>query len=402
VGLERWFNPLQWNAYKLPFDAVFGPLYADCLARLIGALRGKSRKCLVLDLDNTLWGGAIGDEGLDGIVLGEGSALGEAFLSVQRYALSLRQRGIILAVSSKNDDANARMPFQSHPDMLLKENHIAVFQANWIDKASNLEAVAKTLNIGVDALVLLDDNPAERAAVRAALPMVAVPELPSDPARYVEILDAAGYFEAVELSGDDLLRADAIQSNALRADVMQRAQSIEDYLGALEMKLSLSAFRPEERQRITQLANKTNQFNLTTRRYAESEIAALEANTNAFTLQARLRDRFGDMGLISLLIAKPDPGDETAWDVETWLMSCRVLGREVERGVLEALVQAARKKGVRKLRGTYIPTPKNGMVAEHYRKLGFAQNGSEPDGRSSWELDVTSHEPAKLPFKLAE
>jgi FkbH-like protein len=184
--------------------------------------------------------------------------------------------------------------------------------------------------------------------------------------------------------------------------VMQRARSVEDYLDALEMELSLSAFRPEERQRITQLANKTNQFNLTTRRYAESEIAALETDAHAFTLQARLRDRFGDMGLISLLIAKPDRGDETAWDIETWLMSCRVLGREVERGILGALVQAAQQKGVRKLRGTYIPTPKNGMVAEHYRKLGFTQSGSEPGGRSLWELDATSYQPAKLPFKLTE
>ena len=207
IGLDAWFDPAQWAAYKLPFAPQFTPAYADLVGRLLGAIRGKARKCLVLDLDNTCWGGVIGDDGLDGIVIGQGSAEGEAFSAVQQAAVDLHSRGVILAVSSKNDDAVARRPFREHPEMLLKESHMAVFQANWQDKASNLEAIAKSLNIGLDALVLLDDNPAERAQMRAALPMAAVPELPSDPAWYPWTLAAAGYFEAVGFSEEDRLRA---------------------------------------------------------------------------------------------------------------------------------------------------------------------------------------------------
>ena len=250
VGTDHWFDPVVWHSYKLPFAARCIPLYADMVGRLLGAIRGKAKKCLVLDLDNTVWGGVVGDDGIEGIVVGTGSGAGEAFLAVQRTALDLRERGIMLAVSSRNDEETARRPFRELPDMLLREQHISVFQANWLDKASNLEAIAKTLNIGIDALVLLDDNPAERAFVRAALPMVAVPELPRDPSWYPWYLSAAGYFEAIGFTAEDRLRADAYTAETQRAQVLAQARDLGDYLSSLEMVMSLSPFDRRSRQRM--------------------------------------------------------------------------------------------------------------------------------------------------------
>lgn len=399
VGSDNWFDPVQWAAHKLPFANQWNAAYADSLGRLLGAIRGKMRKCLVLDLDNTCWGGVIGDDGLEGIKIGLGSAAGEAFLSVQQMALDLHARGIILAVSSKNDDLNARLPFREHPDMLLKEHHLAVFQANWSDKASNLEAIARTLNIGLDALVLLDDNPAERAQVRAALPMVAVPELPNEPAWYPWTLASAGYFEAVTFSEEDRRRAASYATDAQRAEVMSKTRDLGEYLSSLEMTLSAKPFDADGRQRITQLINKTNQFNLTTRRYTEAEVSAVETDPDVFTLQARLSDRFGDLGMIGVVIGRPtEHQGERAWELDTWLMSCRVLGRKVEQGMLDHIAQAARTQGVRWLFGLYRPTPKNAMVARHYDGLGFKVVSEGPDGVRRLVFDVNNYRPPELPF----
>ncbi|HUJ46323.1 MAG TPA: HAD-IIIC family phosphatase, partial [Rhizomicrobium sp.] len=373
----------------------FFPLYADHLGRLLGAIRGKARKCLVLDLDNTLWGGVIGDDGMEGIVVGQGSAMGEAFLSVQQAALDLRGRGVFLAVCSKNDDDIARGPFRGHADMLIRERHISVFQANWIDKASNLESIARALNIGLDALVLLDDNPAERAQIRAALPMVAVPELPADPAWFAWTLNAAGYFEAVSYSAEDRMRADAQGADAKRADVMAKSRDLGDYLTSLEMTITFAPFDKVGRQRIAQLINKTNQFNLTTRRYTEAEVAAMEADENVFTLEVRLADRYGDLGMIGIIIAR-HAGDAT-WDIDTWLMSCRVLGRRVEEGMLARLIAEARRRGIKRLIGTYLPTAKNGMVRDHYAKLGF-EIAEEADGVRRFAFELDGYTPPDLPF----
>jgi FkbH-like protein len=400
VGLSHWFNPVQWNGWKLPFDAALASLYADALARVLGALLGRSRKCLVLDLDNTLWGGVLGDDGLDGLTLGEGTARGEAFLSVQRYALALRARGVLLAVSSRNDDATARRAIAEHPEMILRPAHFAAIQANWTDKPSNLEAIARQLDIGLDALVMLDDNPAERAHIRAALPMVAVPELPADPAHYVGRLDAAGYFEALTFGEDDLLRADAVQANSRRSEVQQVARNLEDYLANLHMSLRCTPFDSAARGRIVQLANKTNQFNLTTRRTSEAEVAAIEADPACITLQVRLSDKFGDLGLISLVVARKIATDPTRAEIETWAMSCRVLGRKVEHGVLDSLVIQAAAAGVTQLIGRYRPSPKNSMVADHYANLGFHQIGREDNGDSLWALMVADYRSPDLPFRM--
>ena len=398
VGLEAWDDPGHWHGSKLSFAPSLLPVYADVAARTLAAVRGLARKCLVLDLDNTLWGGVIGDDGLAGIKLGQGSGAGEAFLAVQRMALALRARGVVLAVCSKNEEANARAPFREHPEMLLREEHIAVFQANWTDKASNLRAIAQTLNIGVDALVFLDDNPAERMQVRRELPLVGVPELPDDPALYPRMLAAAGYFEAVAFSAEDRQRAAMYQANAARAAALGASSDIGAYLASLEMACTIGFVDDVARARVAQLINKSNQFNLTTRRYGESELAAAAREASKHVVQVRLVDRFGDNGIIAVLIALKAPD---AWEIDTWLMSCRVLGRRVEEACLGHLAAAARAAGAKALIGKYIPSAKNGMVKDHYRKLGFALE-SDDTGTTTWRLDLERYVAPKLEMRIED
>ena len=399
LGTQHWFDHVQWHMAKLPFSHRFVPVYADYCVRTIGAMVGKARKCLVLDLDNTLWGGVIGDDGMDGIVIGQGSAEGEAFLAIQRMALTLRERGIMLAVSSKNDDRVARAVFREHPEMLLREEHISVFQANWSDKASNLEAIASTLNIGIDSLVFVDDNPAERRQVRQALPQVAVPELGDDPALYPSHVLAAGYFESIAFLDEDRNRVVQYEANAKRASLQSSARNLESYLTSLEMVMTVSAFDTAGRGRITQLINKSNQFNLTTRRYTEADVDQMIVQSKLITFQVRLADSFGDNGMISVVVARQLP-EESDWEIDTWLMSCRVLGRGVERAVLTELVDTVRHRGGRRLIGVYHPTAKNEMVADHYKKLGFAHQNMEPNGNTTWTLDVVDYVAASLPIRV--
>jgi FkbH-like protein len=397
IGLGTWHSPPQWNLAKLPFAEICLPVYADHVARLLGALRGKSRKCLILDLDNTVWGGVIGDDGLDGIKLAQGDATGEAHLAVQEMALALRRRGIVLAVSSKNNDEIARTPFRQHPEMLLKEEHIAVFQANWNDKATNIKAIADELALGLDAMVFLDDNPVERGLVRRILPRVAVPELPDDPALYARTLAAAGYFESVTFSQEDRKRAEMYQSNAQRVALQKQAGDIDAYLASLQMEITFAPFDRTGRARISQLINKSNQFNLTTRRYTEAEVGAAEADPEVFTLQVRLADSFGDNGMISVIVCRP--GERGAWDIDTWLMSCRVLGRKVETMVLREILRHARAAGVDRVVGTYSPTERNALVRDHYEKLGFTKLAEHADGTTMWQMSV-SEEIAPAPMEI--
>jgi FkbH-like protein len=398
VGLAKWYSPSQWNMAKLPFSSTFIPLYAEHVARILAALRGKSRRCLVLDLDNTLWGGVVGDDGVEGIKVAQGDAVGEAYLAVQRLALALRARGIILAVSSKNSDETARLPFQQHPDMLLRQDHFAVFQANWSDKASNIEAIAEELSLGLESLVFLDDNPAERGLVRQTLPDVAVPELPEDPALFARTLAAAGYFEAVAFSSEDLRRVSFYEDNARRVALRGQGTDIDAYLALLDMQIAFQPFDEIGRARITQLINKSNQFNLTTRRYTEAEVVAVASDPGCFTLQVKLADRFGDNGMISVVVCRPvrlDSGKERCWEIDTWLMSCRVLGRKVEEMVLAEVLRHARSAGIGHLLGIYRPSNRNGMVRDHYQKLGFTRIGERGEV-TEWLLatDTVVVEPA--------
>lgn len=397
IGLEAWDAPRHWHASKLSFAPEMTPVYSDVVARTVAALRGRARKCLVLDLDNTLWGGVIGDDGVEGIALGQGSAAGEAFLAIQQTALELRRRGVVLAVCSKNEEAAALLPFREHPEMVLKEDHIAVFQANWTDKASNLRAIAETLNIGIDALVFLDDNPAERAQVRRELPLVAVPELPEEPALYPRMLMAAGYFEAVAFTADDRERAAMYQANAARAAAVAGSSDLGSYLASLEMQCVIRPVDGPSRVRVAQLINKSNQFNLTTRRYTQTEVEAAEADPARHLAQIRLVDKFGDNGIICVLIANKGAA---AWEIDTWLMSCRVLGRRVEEASLAHLAAAAKAEGATQLIGRYIPSAKNAMVKDHYSKLGFTLVSTEDDGATTWALDLTTYEAPELPMDI--
>jgi FkbH-like protein len=398
VGLAEWHNPRLWNMAKFSFSEELIPLYADHVGRVVAALRGKSGKVLILDLDNTIWGGVIGDDGMEGINIAQGDAAGEAHLAVQRLALDLRQRGIVLAVSSKNTDEVARRPFELHPEMLLKLEHIAVFQANWNDKATNIQAIAEELSLGLDAMVFLDDNPAERGLVRKLLPEVSVPELPEDPAYYARTLAAGGYFEAVAVSGEDFKRAQQYQDNAKRANLQKQVGGLEAYLASLEMTITFQTFDTTGRSRIVQLINKSNQYNLTTRRYTDPEVAAAEDDPKVFTLQVRLSDIFGDNGMISVVICRPGAAGD--WQIDTWLMSCRVLGRKVEHMVLREMMKHARTAGIRKLVGTYRPTDRNKLVVDHYAKLGFTKTAEEESGLTRWELFVDGAEPETAPMTV--
>jgi FkbH-like protein len=390
-GIAAWHDPSLWHRSRQEVRPASAPSYGELVARVMAARQGRAFKCLVLDLDNTLWGGVIGDDGLAGIVLGQGSALGEGFVAVQAYAKDLARRGIILAVCSKNDPENARAPFEQHPDMVLRLADIAAFRANWDDKAANIRAIAETLNIGLDALVFLDDSPFERDLVRSALPMVAVPELPDDdPALIPSLLADAGYFESLRLTPEDHERSAQYQENRARDALKADATDIEGYLRALEMRLVWSRFDVVGLPRVVQLINKTNQFNLTTRRYNDADIEAVMADPKAFGLQFRLVDRFGDNGIIAIVIGRLEASDVVV--IDTWLMSCRVLGRQVEKATLGVVAERALSLGASRLVGTYIPTAKNGMVRDHYSGLGFSRLPGPAD--DTWMLDLRDFVPA--------
>jgi FkbH-like protein len=338
-----------------------------------------------------VWGGVIGDDGLEGIVIGQGSPLGEAYTAFQNYARELSRRGIILAVCSKNDEANAVEPFEKHPEMVLKRGDIACFIANWSDKASNIRAIAKDLNIGLDSLVFIDDNPFERNLVRQELPMVAVPEVEDDPTYYPRALSDAGYFEGIAVTDEDRERSGQYQGNRAREALKSSVTDLDSYLRGLEMQLVWRPFDKIGLQRTVQLINKSNQFNLTTRRYTEEDVLAVMDDPSAFGLQLRLIDRFGDNGVIAIIIGRlRDDGDLY---IDTWLMSCRVLGRQVEPTTLNLIAAQAKLLGARRLIGEYIPTKKNGMVKEHYQKLGFADTRSDDAGGNISSLDLASFVP---------
>lgn len=390
-GLYAWHDPALWHRSKQEVTPAAAPVYGDLVARVIAARQGRSHKCLVLDLDNTLWGGVIGDDGMDGIVLGQGSALGEAFVDLQEYAVELSRRGIILAVCSKNDEVNALEPFEKHPEMVLRRNHIASFVANWNDKVANIQAIAEELNIGLDALVFVDDNPFERALIREKLPMVAVPEVPEDPAGVAHCLADAGYFEALAITDEDRERTRQYQSIRARAALAESATDMESYLRGLEMELLWRGFDRVGLQRVVQLINKTNQFNLTTRRYTEDEVIAVMEDRSAFGLQLRLVDRFGDNGIIGVVVGRLVDGGDLL--IDTWLMSCRVLGRQVEPTTLNIVAAEARRLGANRIIGEYRPTKKNGMVRDHYQRLGFAELARDHDGCSRHALVVEGMPP---------
>jgi FkbH-like protein len=398
-GLFAWHDPELWHRAKQEVTPAAAPIYGDLVMRLVAAERGRSYKALVLDLDNTIWGGVVGDDGVEGLVLGQGSALGEAFVDFQYHARELSRRGVILAACSKNDEPNALEPFDRHPEMVLKRSDLAAFVANWSDKPTNLRAIADELNIGLDALVFIDDNPFERELVRRELPMVAVPEISEDPASYAQTIADAGYFEAIALTDEDRTRSAQYQGNRRRAELKASATDLQTYLRSLEMRLLWRRFDRVGLGRTVQLINKTNQFNLTTKRYSEADVLGVVDDPQAFGVQLRLIDRFGDNGIIAIVIGRMQDGGDLL--IDTWLMSCRVLGRQVEPTTLNLIAALAKSLGARRLIGQYIPTAKNGMVRDHYAKLGFCAVGGD-DGTACHALDLAEFTPRETFVEIEE
>jgi len=336
----------------------------------------------------------VGDDGVEGIVLGEGSPTGEAHAALQRYAKQLKERGIVLAVCSKNDANIAAEAFANHPEMVLQPSDIASFIANWQPKVDNLRQIAADLNLGLDSLVFVDDNPAERAAIRQALPMVSVPELPEDVAGYVSCLAAAGYFEAVAFTIEDQKRAEQYAANASRAAELQSANSMEEFLAGLAMATTFGPVRDVDISRVAQLINKTNQFNTTTRRYSLDEVTRFCTDPACLVLQFRLIDRLGDNGLVSAMILRRDSKEADVFDIDTWIMSCRVFGRELEFEAMNIAVEAVRSAGARILRGEYIPTAKNAVIKDLYSSLGYTvltEPGSDA-GTTRWQLSLNQYQ----------
>ena len=396
-GLGRWHDPVRWLQAKMEIAPDAAGAWGELAARLVAAARGRSRKCLVLDLDNTLWGGVIGDDGLEGIVIGEGSGAGEAHLALQRHAKALRARGVLLAVCSKNETAIAEAAFRDHPEMALGRDDFAAFTANWTDKATNLEGIAKSLNIGLDALVFVDDNPVERDQVRARLPMVAVPEMGADPAAYVAILAEGGFFEAATFTADDAARAGQYAANAARDAEAAGAGDMDSFLRGLAMEAEAGPVTALTLARATQLINKTNQFNTTTLRRTEAEVAALMADPAAVTLTLRLADKFGDNGIVAVALAAPSdrPG---VLEIQNWVMSCRVFGRQLEEETLNLLAASARAQGAAVLRAPFLPTAKNGVIRDLFERLGFTPDPdftppAEAPETLGFRLDLAGYAP---------
>jgi FkbH-like protein len=368
VGIKNWYDERMWVQAKIEMTTTAAEAYIKTLAALVGSSLGLTKKCLVLDLDNTVWGGVIGDAGLNGIQIGLTSPEGQSFSTFQQYCLDLKKHGTLLAVASKNELEIAKEPFQQLTDMIIKENDVDVFKANWGPKSESLKQIAKELNIGVDSLIFFDDNPAERMEVMSHCPMVYVVDVPEEVSLYVKALDQTAAFQLPNPTKEDFVRAKQYQSERARSTLETSAVDFESFLKSLEMSAELTEFKSNDISRISQLINKTNQFNLTTRRYTEAECEAFMKNKDCIAFTVRLRDRFGDHGLISVVIAHIK---NKVAIIDTWLMSCRVLKRGVEELVLSVLQDKLQAKGVEELRGEYIPTKKNMMVAELYPKYGF-------------------------------
>lgn len=384
IGKRQWFDYKSYFLSKMGYRMDYLNDVACLFKKQILALQGHVRKCLVLDLDNTLWGGVVGDEGYDGIQLDPNHAIGEAYRYFQSYVLGLKKRGVILAVCSKNDEENAREPFEKNANMILKMDDIACFVANWDDKVTNIKKIAHDLNIGTDSLVFFDDNPAEREIIRNYLPEVHVVDVPEDPALYAQQLDEEDVFDWVQLTEEDINRSKSYVENRSREELGARFTDYDEYLKALEMTGTVGRVEDKDAARFTQLLNKTNQFNLRTQRYTEGQIHNLMQEKDARCLYAKLRDRFSEYGIISCVILRKK--EETCF-IESWVMSCRVLKRGVEKQMFSGIIKSAKEMGCSRLEGEYIKTKKNGMVSEFYDSIGFTCEQDDGE-KKKYEYDV--------------
>lgn len=375
----------------LSLDAL--PIVAEAVVQIIGSFEGKIKKCLILDLDNTVWGGVIGDDGLEKIQIGS-FGIGKAFTEFQYWIKKLKQRGIIVCVCSKNSEDVARKPFEKHPDMVLGLEDIAVFVANWENKADNIRHIQQILNIGFDSMVFLDDNPFERNMVRQNIPDILVPELPVDPAEYLEFLYSLNMFETASYSSEDANRTDQYRKEAERVVSQASFTNEDEYLKSLNMVSQVQSFNAFSIPRVAQLSQRSNQFNLRTVRYTEEEVRQITQEDNEVTFSFTLEDKYGDNGLICAIILKKQASEELF--IDTWFMSCRVLKRGMENFVLNAIVDFAIRNGFKSVVGEYIPTEKNSLVKDHYANLGFYEESG------LWRLNAATYKPKACYIKMKE
>ena len=384
-GLERWSAPFYWHMYKYAMCLSAIPHTAHGIALIIKSIFGKNKKVLALDLDNTLWGGIVGDDGAENIEIGQETSLGQVYGEFQSYLKEQKEIGALLAVSSKNDDREARSGLL-RPDSVLQVEDFAAFKANWNSKDKNLSEIADDLSILPESIVFVDDNPAERELVYQSMPEVAVPKM-TKVEEYVGILDGAGFFEVTNLSADDRKRSQMYQADIERKNIRATFVDYGEYLKSLEMRAVVRPFEPIYMSRIAQLTNKSNQFNLTTRRYSQAEIEQMAKDERFLTFYGRLEDRFGDNGVVTAVIGQVK---ERELHIDLWLMSCRVLKRGMEFVMIDNVAAAAKCRGVDVIFGYYVPTTKNGMVKEFYGQLGFVKISEDPDGHTVWKLDIKS------------
>ena len=391
-GLDRWEDARLWHLSKHPFALDAQGQVAFAAARVLAAAKGRARKCLIVDLDNTLWGGIVGDDGVEGIRIGnDDGAVGEAHAAFQTWLKALANRGIALAVCSKNDIELAREPFLRKEGMVLKLEDFVSFKANWDNKADNIRAIARDLNLGLEAFVFVDDNPAERALVRRELPQVAVPELPSDPADYVSALAAGSWFETLAITREDLSRVRTYRENATRTEAQYAATDLNSYLGSLEMRSKWDAVDGETLQRATQLVNKTNQFHLTNTRYTEAQIKTLAASPESWVGQFSLADRFGDHGIIAVVVLRFLGGVAA---IDTWVMSCRVFSRQMEDFTFGVIWRVAKERKCERLTGVFVPTRKNAIVARLYEGFGGTRMADSDGSDATWTFELQCPDPA--------
>ena len=386
-GLDRWFSPFEWFMYKCAFSMQAIPMFAHSLANIIKSLYGKNKKAFALDLDNTLWGGIVGDDGAENLKIGKETPTGEAYTEFQEYLRAHRQLGVILNVISKNESENAQAGLR-HPEMVLKPDDFIMVKANWEPKSQNLVDIAHTLSLTPDSFVFVDDNPAEREIVRQQITDATVPEVGDKPEDYIRALDRMGYFEVTLVSADDSQREKMYKENAQRAKAELSFSNYNDYLLSLEMKAEIGAFIPTYYSRIAQLSNKSNQFNLTTRRYTQAEIEEIASDEKYITLYGKLSDKFGDNGVVSVVVCRQE---EDIVDIDLWLMSCRVLKRDMEKAMMDELIAECRNRGVQKIIGHYYPTAKNGMVKNFYGNMGFSKMVEDDKKNSQWEMLIKDY-----------
>jgi FkbH-like protein len=399
VGRQSFYDPRSYFWTKQPFSRAGVARLSDHLWAGIRALTTGPKKVLVLDLDNTLWGGVVGEVGAMGVALGD-TPEGESFRAFQREASGLAARGVVLAACSKNNPADAREVFEKNPDMILKLSDFAAFEATWDPKPTALARIAKTLRLGLDSFVFFDDNPAEREHVLHTLPEVEVVNVPVDPAGYVRALSAGLWFESAGVTEADRMRKEQYRDEQQRREMEQSAGSVEAYLESLQMFADVRNLDEEDMERAVQLLGKTNQFNLTTRRHTAEIVRRMIAHPRSIALTLRLADRFGDAGLVALLLATPSSdGRSPTLYIDTWLMSCRVIARTAEDYSLNQLVERAKSLGYQRLEGEFIPTAKNQLVADLYDRFGFARGADRPDGGRAYTLDLSSYAARPTPIK---